>query len=87
VNLPLDTNQVTQVAQTVTAIQTQFNWPAIAPGALWLRADLAKAADYAIAHGGVVKMAIKVFWNPPNKVASLTSDAALPPHKPYTPES
>ena len=61
----LDTNQVAQVAQTVAAVQTSFNWPAIAAGALWVRSDLAKAADYIIGHGGIGWMLIKLLWNPP----------------------
>jgi hypothetical protein len=67
----VDTNQVAQVAQTVTAIQTQFNWPALMTGALWLRSDLAKVADYIESRGGIGWMIRKLIWNPPAKVIAL----------------
>jgi len=61
----IDTNSISQVAQTVTAVQTSFNWPALAAAALWIRADLYKGADWIMSHGGIGYLLLKLVWNPP----------------------
>jgi hypothetical protein len=63
----IDTNTVYQAAQAVNAVQTSFNWPAIAAAALWVRADLYKLSEYVISHGGVWMIAKKLWFNPPAK--------------------
>ena len=63
----IDTNSINQAAQTVTALQTSFNWPALAAAALWVRADLAKAGEWIMAHGGIGYLLLKLVWNPPGK--------------------
>ncbi len=68
----LDTNQINQLGETAQAVKTQLNpWlPALAIAAAWLGRELnrlvawsAVAADKIIAHGGIVKIVAKIFWN------------------------
>lgn len=68
----LDTNQILQLGQTAQAIKTQVNpWlPALAIAAAWLGRELNRfiawsriAAEKIIAHGGVIKILAKIFWN------------------------
>jgi hypothetical protein len=72
----IDTNQLNQVFVDghQVAAQLQTNWPAICAGALWVRTELKAfnawargVVEYSIAHGGVLQMGIKFFWNPPAK--------------------
>jgi hypothetical protein len=67
-----DTNQITQLGQTAQVLKTQLNpWlPALAIAAAWLGRELNRlvawsqnAAEKIIAHGGLIKIAIKLFWN------------------------
>ncbi len=69
----IDTNQIAQAGELVTAVkaQVQVNWPAIAFGAALVARELGKlnawlfaAAEFAISHGGLICMAVKIFWNP-----------------------
>jgi hypothetical protein len=71
-NLP-DTNQINQLAQTAQDLKTQLNpWlPALAVAAAWLGRELNRfafwgetAADKIIAHGGIIKIIGKLFYNP-----------------------
>jgi hypothetical protein len=71
-NLP-DTNQINQLAQTAQDLKTQLNpWlPALAVAAAWLGRELNRfaawsqaAADKIIAHGGIIKIIGKIFYNP-----------------------
>lgn len=72
----INTNQVEQAADVAKAIhaQVQMNWPAISAAAFivarevgnfnrWLRG----AAEFVIAHGGIVSIGVKLIWNPPAK--------------------
>jgi hypothetical protein len=70
-NLP-DTNQINQLAQTAQDVKTQLSpWlPALAVAAAWLGRELNRftiwsetAADKIIAHGGIIKIIGKIFWN------------------------
>jgi hypothetical protein len=70
-NLP-DTNQINQLAQTAQAVKTQLSpWlPALAVAAAWFGRELNRlaawsqtAADQIIAHGGLIKLLAKIFWN------------------------
>jgi len=68
----IDTNSITQLGQTAQAIRTQLNpWlPALAIAAAWLGRELnrlaawsASATEKIIAHGGLIKLIGKLFWN------------------------
>jgi hypothetical protein len=68
----IDTNQIAQLGQTAQAIKTQLNpWlPALAIAAAWLGRELNRlsgwsqtAAEKIIAHGGLLKILAKIFWN------------------------
>lgn len=68
----LDTNQIAQLGQTAQAIKTQLNpWlPALAIAAAWLGRELHRLAAWSnsagekiIAHGGLGKILMKLFWN------------------------
>lgn len=68
----IDTNQIQQIGETAAAVKSQLQpWmPAIAVGAAWLGRELnrfnawaAGAAEKIIAHGGIIKLAGKLFWN------------------------
>ncbi|HTR42832.1 MAG TPA: hypothetical protein VMH87_14560 [Pseudomonadales bacterium] len=68
----LDTNQINQLGETAQAVKTQLSpWlPALAIAAAWLGRELnrfaawsAVAADKIIAHGGILKIIGKIFWN------------------------
>lgn len=68
-----DTNQVTQVAQTVAAVKTQLSpyLPALAVAAGWAGRELRnfnawcfQAADYVIGHGGLGMIVKQLLWNP-----------------------
>jgi hypothetical protein len=68
----LDTNQIAQIGQTAQVIKTQINpWlPAIAIAAAWLGRELNRfitwseiAAEKIVAHGGLIKILCKFFWN------------------------
>jgi len=67
----LDTNQIAQIGQTAQVIKTQINpWlPAIAIAA-WLGRELNRfiawseiAVERIVAHGGLIKILCKLFWN------------------------
>jgi hypothetical protein len=71
-NLP-DTNQINQLAQTAQVVKTQLSpWlPALAVAAAWLGRELNRfiawsetAAAKIIAHGGIIKIIGKLFYNP-----------------------
>jgi hypothetical protein len=71
-NLP-DTNQINQLAQTAQDVKVQLSpWlPALAVAAAWLGRELNRfvawseiAADRIIAHGGIIKIIGKLFYNP-----------------------
>jgi hypothetical protein len=68
----LDTNQINQLGETAQAVKTQLSpWlPALAVAAAWLGRELNRfaawseiAAGRIIAHGGIVKIIAKIFWN------------------------
>jgi hypothetical protein len=68
----LDTNQINQLAETAQAVKSQLSpWlPAMAVAAAWLGRELNRfvawseiAANRIIAHGGIVKIIAKIFWN------------------------
>lgn len=68
----IDTNQIAQLGETARAIKTQLNpWlPALAIAAAWLGRELNRlaawsqnAAEKIIAHGGLIKIVTKLFWN------------------------
>jgi hypothetical protein len=68
----LDTNQINQFAQTAQDVKTQLSpWlPALAVAAAWFGRELNRfatwsqsAADKIIAHGGIIKLISKIFWN------------------------
>lgn len=68
----IDTNQINQLGETAQAVKTQLSpWlPALAVGAAWLGRELnrfaawsATTTDKIIAHGGVIKIIAKIFWN------------------------
>jgi hypothetical protein len=68
----LDTNQINQLGETAQAVKTQLSpWlPALAIAAAWLGRELnrfvawsAVATDKIIAHGGIIKIVVKIFWN------------------------
>jgi hypothetical protein len=68
----LDTNQIAQLGQTAQVIKAQINpWlPAIAIAAAWLGRELNRfiiwanfTAEKIIAHGGLIKILCKLFWN------------------------
>jgi hypothetical protein len=68
----LDTNQINQLSETAQAVKTQFSpwFPALAIAAAWLGRELnrftawsAITADKIIAHGGILKIIAKIFWN------------------------
>jgi hypothetical protein len=68
----LDTNQINQLGETAQAVKTQLSpWlPALAIAAAWLGRELnrfvawsAVVTDKIIAHGGIIKIAVKIFWN------------------------
>ena len=68
----LDTNQIAQLGQTAQVIKSQLNpWlPAIAIAAAWLGRELNRfiawseiAAGKIVAHGGLIKILCKLFWN------------------------
>ncbi len=63
----IDTNSISEAAQALNAVQTQFNWPALCAGLLWLRADLVACAEWVIGHGGIGFLLKKLWWNPPAK--------------------
>jgi hypothetical protein len=67
-----DTNQINQLGETAQAVKTRLNpWlPALAVAAAWLGRELNRFAgwsavttDKIIAHGGIVKIIAKIFWN------------------------
>lgn len=67
----IDTNQIEQAGQVAGAIKQQVtaNWPAICAGLVWLRVELKNIndwafgfAEYAIAHGGIVRFLAKIIW-------------------------
>jgi len=60
----MDTNSITQIAQTATAVQTSFNWPAIAAAALWVRGDIKNVSEYCRSQGGILWMIATMFYNP-----------------------
>jgi hypothetical protein len=68
----LDTNQINQLGETAQAVKTQLSpWlPALAVAAAWLGRELnrfvawsAIAADKIIAHGGMLKIIARIFYN------------------------
>jgi hypothetical protein len=68
----IDTNSIVQLGQTAQAVKNQISpWlPAMAVAAAWLGRELnrlaawsAEAAEKIMAHGGVIKIAAKLFWN------------------------
>ena len=68
----LDTNQIVQLGQTAQVIKTQLNpWlPAFAIAAAWLGRELNRLLAWSeiaiakiIAHGGLIKIFCKLFWN------------------------
>ena len=68
----LDTNQIVQLGQTAQVIKMQLNpWlPALAIAAAWLGRELNRLIAWAeiaavkiVAHGGLVKILCKLFWN------------------------
>lgn len=68
----LDTNSLIQLNQTAQAVKSQLSpWlPALAVAAAWFGRELNRfaawsqsAADKIIAHGGIVKIFAKLFWN------------------------
>ena len=68
----LDTNQIAQLGQTAQVIKAQINpWlPAIAIATAWLGRELNRfiiwaniAAEKIIAHGGLIKIFGRLFWN------------------------
>jgi hypothetical protein len=68
----IDTNQINQLGQTAQAVKTQLSpWlPALAVAAAWLGRELnrfmgwsAIAAEKIMAHGGVIKIVGKIFYN------------------------
>lgn len=68
----IDTNQIAQAGEAAQEIKTQLSpWlPAIAVAAAWLGRELnrfttwsARAAEKIMAHGGIVKITAKLFWN------------------------
>jgi hypothetical protein len=68
----LNTNSIIELGQTAQAIKTQLNpWlPALAVAAAWSGRELNRfiawstvAADKIIAHGGLIKLLGKIFWN------------------------
>ena len=68
----IDTNQINQLGETAQAVKTQLSpWlPALAVAAAWLGRELnrfvawsAITAEKIIAHGGIVKIIAKIFWN------------------------
>jgi hypothetical protein len=68
----IDTNQIAQAGQAAQEIKEQLSpWlPALAVAAAWLGRELnrftiwsAGAAEKIMAHGGLVRIAIKIFWN------------------------
>ena len=68
----MDTNQINQLGETAQAVKTQLSpWlPAMAVAAAWLGRELnrlaawsAMAAEKIMAHGGIVKITVKLFWN------------------------
>ena len=71
-NFP-DTNQINQLAQTAQDVKAQLSpWlPALAVAAAWFGRELNRflawgeiAADKIIAHGGIIKIIGKLFYNP-----------------------
>jgi hypothetical protein len=71
-NFP-DTNQINQLAQTAQDVKTQLSpWlPALTVAAAWLGREFNRfivwsqiAADKIIAHGGIIKIIGKLFYNP-----------------------
>lgn len=68
----IDTNQVQQIAETANAVKLQLQpWiPAIGVGAAWLVKEIGRTngwleyvAGKIIAHGGIIKLIVKLFWN------------------------
>ncbi len=68
----IDTNQIAQLGQTAEVIKAQINpWlPALAIAAAWLGRELNRfiawseiAATKIVAHGGLIKILGKLFWN------------------------
>jgi hypothetical protein len=67
-----DTNQINQLGETAQVIKTQLNpWlPALTIAAAWLGGELNRLAAWSqvatgkvIAHGGLIKILTKIFWN------------------------
>jgi hypothetical protein len=68
----IDTNQIVQAGQAAQEIKSQLSpWlPALAVAAAWLGRELnrfttwsASAAEKIMAHGGLIRIVIKIFWN------------------------
>ena len=72
----IDTNSITQAAQTVAEAKTQFSpyLPTLAIAFGWAGRELRNfnawlflASEYVIGHGGIVMILKKLIWNPPAK--------------------
>lgn len=68
----IDTNSIVQLGQTAQVAKNEISpWlPAMAVAAAWLGRELnrftawsAEAAEKIMAHGGLIRIGIKIFWN------------------------
>ena len=68
----IDTNQIQLLADNAHVVQTQLHplVPALTVAAAWLGRELTRfnawatsAGEKIMAHGGIGKIAIKLFWN------------------------